>query len=84
MVLYAQKELNNFFVELTNVCIKGGKAYYFEEIVKGIGSLTLEKGGIPMRKNMSLCYDKYCLEVFKVGTFCSSLGHGLKEMTFIF
>lgn len=54
MVLYAQEELNNFFVELTNVCIKGEKAYYFEEIVKGIGSLTLEKGGIPMRKNMSL------------------------------
>lgn len=34
-----------------NGCIKGGKAYYFEETVKGIGSLTLEKGGIPMRKN---------------------------------
>lgn len=51
MVAYTQKALNNFFVELTNECIKGGKAYYFEEIVKGIGSLTLEKSGIPMRKN---------------------------------
>lgn len=33
-------------------CIKGEKAYYFEEIVKGIGFLILEKGGIPMRKNI--------------------------------
>lgn len=51
MVVYTQKALNNFFVELMNECIKGGKAYYFEEIVKGIGPLALQKSGIPMRKN---------------------------------
>lgn len=38
-----------------------------------------------MRKNnVPFFNDKYCLEVFKVGTFCSSLGPGLKEMIFIF